>query len=54
MPCYVYVYLDPRKPGIFGYGEYKFDHEPFYVGYSSRHFRMSEHLRELLASGRLG
>jgi hypothetical protein len=45
MPCYVYVYLDPRKPGTFEYGEYKFDHEPFYIGYSSRQPRMSEHLR---------
>lgn len=29
---YVYVYLDPRKIGKFVYGEYSFDHEPFYVG----------------------
>jgi len=29
---YVYVYLDPRKPGKFVYGEYEFDYEPFYVG----------------------
>jgi hypothetical protein len=30
--CYVYVYLDPRKPGVFTYGEYSFKQEPFYVG----------------------
>lgn len=28
----VYVLLDPRKYGIFIYGEYKFEYEPFYVG----------------------
>jgi hypothetical protein len=29
---YVYIYLDPRKPGKYVYGEYKFLHEPIYVG----------------------
>jgi hypothetical protein len=29
---YVYIYLDPRKPGKYVYGEYEFDYEPFYVG----------------------
>jgi len=29
---YVYIYLDPRKPGTFTYGDYTFDYEPFYVG----------------------
>ena len=29
---YVYVLLDSSKPGYYTYGEYTFDHEPFYVG----------------------
>lgn len=29
---YVYIYLDPRKPESFDYGEFHFDFEPFYVG----------------------
>lgn len=29
---YVYVYLDPRKPGVFIYHDLEFNFEPFYVG----------------------
>ena len=29
---YIYMFLDPRKPGSYSFGEYTFDYEPFYVG----------------------
>lgn len=29
---YVYIYLDPRKPGNYIYNNLKFNFEPFYVG----------------------
>ncbi len=32
MCFYVYIYLDPRKPGKYVYGDLIFDYEPFYVG----------------------
>lgn len=32
MNYYVYVYLDPRKPGKYKYNLYEFEYKPFYVG----------------------
>lgn len=29
---YVYVFLDPRRPGTYKFDSAEFDHEPFYVG----------------------
>ncbi len=42
---YVYIYLDPRKPGNFNYGNYHFDFEPFYVG-KGKGKRAWDHLKE--------
>ena len=49
-PFYVYIYLDPRKPGIYKYGEYEFKYEPFYVGKGGggdkkRYKRYNDHVR---------
>lgn len=44
---YVYVYLDPRKPGKFVYEEYNFEYEPIYIGKGTRR-RMWHHLQNRL------
>jgi len=41
---YVYVYLDPRKPGNYIYGEHEFNYEPFYVGKGTK-YRYNDHIR---------
>lgn len=45
---YVYVYLDPRKPGKYKYGKYKFNHEPIYVGKGNRGRDYEIHKNKLL------
>lgn len=43
---YTYVYLDPRKPGIYTYGNFcTFLYEPFYIG-KGREYRIHAHLQE--------
>jgi len=41
---YVYIFLDPRKPGIFKYENLKFNYEPFYVGKGIRR-RIKDHFK---------
>ena len=43
MNFYVYIYLDPRKPGNYEYGKLKFDYEPYYVGKGS-YKRLENHI----------
>ena len=42
---YVYIYLDPRKPGNFVYENFCFSYEPFYVGKGTKN-RAYNHLKE--------
>lgn len=46
---YVYVLLDPRKPGDYRYGPLRFEYEPFYVGKGTKG-RAESHLKQRLPS----
>jgi len=46
-PFYVYIYLDPRKPRKYKYGDYEFDYEPFYVG-KGKNKQYLSHLKEAM------
>lgn len=41
---YVYLYLDPRKPGKYQYNDLRFDYEPFYVG-KGKNDRKFDHVK---------
>jgi len=43
---YLYILLDPRKPGTHKYEDLEFEYEPFYVGISKNKNRYLEHLNE--------
>jgi hypothetical protein len=44
---YVYIYLNPLKPGNYEYKNYKFEYEPFYVGEGTND-RCYKHLSETI------
>jgi hypothetical protein len=44
MEHFVYIYLDPRKPGNYQYGDYTFDYEPLYVGKGNK-TRITDHIK---------
>ena len=52
---YNYIYLDPRKPGNYNYGQYHFDYEPFYVGKGSngRYKGIHKNCKEIISEIKL-
>ena len=45
MEYYIYIYLNPLKPGKYKYKKFEFDFEPFYVGLGKNN-RINQHISE--------
>jgi len=46
MRHYIYVYLDPRKPGDYKFDDLMLEFEPFYLGVSKNENRKDSHLKD--------